>query len=63
MYGQPQARGLLCGGSGSEWGHGQRRPGAGALVSEDGPGGLVWGLAPPSWWPWLELCLCHHVAM
>lgn len=33
--------------SGSEQGHGQRRPGAGALVSEDGPGGLVLGLASP----------------
>ena len=49
---QPQVRGLPLsagrgGGSGSERGHGQRRPGAGALVSEDGPGGMVSGLASP----------------
>lgn len=56
MYGQLQARGLpLLGESGSERGHGQRRPGAGTLVSEDGPGAWcgAWRLPPggPGWSP------------
>lgn len=46
--------------SGSERGHGQRRPGAGTLVSRNRARGLVWGLAPPSEWPWLGPVFATH---
>lgn len=52
--------------SGVTSGDGQRRPGGWSsgvcLPREDGPTGLVWCLALPSWWPWFEFLLRHHVA-